>query len=67
MLWARASPIEGAARLPLYRDFLAKGSITTFCFEADAEALPDVQYVLPYPPDEQSPSGIAKWLREREE
>ena len=64
LLWAKGGPITGPARLPLYGDYLAKGSITTFSFGPDTEHRPALRYCLPYPPGEQAPSGIAKWLAE---
>ena len=66
LLWAKGGSITGPARLPLYRDFLAKGSITTFSFGPASEDQPEVRYCLPYPPGEQAPSGIAKWLAEEQ-
>jgi len=49
MLWAWGVPVTAANKAPLYRDYLAEGSITTFAFSAaDGNELPRMSYTPPH-------------------
>ncbi len=48
MLWALGQPVQSKVRLPLYKNHMATGSITTFTFDGVDGPLPRVQYRFPY-------------------
>jgi broad specificity phosphatase PhoE len=47
MLWAQGRPVTAANKAPLYREYLAMASITTFHFQT-AQELPTIEYMVPY-------------------
>jgi broad specificity phosphatase PhoE len=47
MLWAQGRPVTAANKAPLYREYLAMASITTFHFRM-AQELPTIEYTVPY-------------------
>jgi broad specificity phosphatase PhoE len=49
MLWAHSRPVTAANKAPLYREYLAMASITTFHFPtAREQELPTLEYTVPY-------------------
>ncbi len=49
MLWAWGRPITAANKAPLYREYLAMASITTFRFQtAEEQESPTLAYTVPY-------------------
>jgi broad specificity phosphatase PhoE len=46
MLWAQGRPVTAANKAPLYREYLAVGSITTFLFHTE-QKLPKLEYTVP--------------------
>ncbi len=47
MLWAQGRPVTAANKAPLYREYLALASMTTFYFPT-AQELPTLEYTVPY-------------------
>jgi broad specificity phosphatase PhoE len=47
MLWAWGKPVTAGNKAPLYREYLALASITTFHFQP-AQELPTLEYAVPY-------------------